>query len=63
LSGWKELHRLEQEMADEKRRLKAAGIKGQPGEIESMGFSEVATMLYVPVSDTDQSAFLPTLIE
>lgn len=61
-SGWKELQRIEQEMADEKRRLKASGVTGTPGEIENLGFTDVAAMLYVPISDTDDSSFLFSLI-
>lgn len=62
-SGWKELHRIEQEMADEKRRLKAANVHGEAREIENMTFSEIAKMIYVPVSDTDSRSFLTTLID
>ena len=61
-SGWKELQRIEQEMADEKRRLRASGVTGIPGEIENLGFTDVAAMLYVPISDTDDSSFLFSLI-
>lgn len=62
-SGWRELQRLEQEMANEKHRLKAAGLKGQPGEIESLNFSDIAVMRYVPVSDVDDTSYLYSLIQ
>lgn len=61
-SGWKELQRIEQEMANEKRRLKASGVTGTPGEIENLSFGDIAAMLYVPVSDTEDTSFLYTLI-
>lgn len=61
-SGWRELHRLEQEMADEKKELIKKGLKGSPGEIEDLAFTDVARMLYIPISDTDNTSYLFSLI-
>ena len=61
-SGWRELQRIEQEMANEKRELIKKGMKGTPGEIDNLSFTDVARMLYVPVSDTDNTTYLFSLI-
>ena len=62
-SGWRELQKIEQQMSDERRRLIQSGLKGQPSEIDNLSFSDIASMLYVPVSDVDDRSYLDTLIQ
>ena len=62
-SGWRELQKIEQEMANERKELIKKGMKGTPGDIEDLSFSDVAAMLYVPISDTEDRSYLDVLIE
>jgi len=50
-------------MANERKELIKKGMKGTPGDIEDLSFSDVAAMLYVPISDTEDRSYLDVLIE
>lgn len=62
-SGWRELQKIEQEMANERKELIKKGMKGQPGDVENLTFSDVAAMRYVTISDTEDRSYLDVLIE
>jgi len=56
-SGWKELQRLEQRMADIKRDLKLRGINGTSPTNTAVTFEQIATMKYVTKDDTSSESF------
>lgn len=60
-SGWIELQRLEQRMAEIKHDLAARGIKGIPGD-GSLTFDQLATTLYVTTGDQSNESYLMYLI-
>jgi hypothetical protein len=60
-SGWIELQRLEQRMAEIKHDLAAKGIKGIPGD-GSLTFDQLATTLYVTTGDQSNESYLMYLI-
>ena len=63
-SGWIELQKIEQEMANERRRLKSAGVKGEkPTDAESLTFEQIARMMPVTVGDRSTKTYLSYLQE
>lgn len=60
-SGWIELQRIEQRMADIKRQLIASGAKGVAGD-KSLTFDQLATTLYVTSGDQSDETYLMYLI-
>ncbi|MBR2213424.1 MAG: hypothetical protein IJ889_03195 [Eubacterium sp.] len=50
-------------MANERKELIKKGMKGEPGDIENLSFSDIAAMLYVPISDTEDRSYLDVLIQ
>lgn len=60
-SGWIELQRIEQRMAEVKRKLKEDGVTGIAGD-ESLTFDQLATTLYVTSGDQSNESYLNYLI-
>lgn len=54
-SGWKELQRIEQRMADIRKELKRNGISGFKPTNDSLTFQDIANNLYVMVSDDGEN--------
>lgn len=61
-SGWKELQRIEQRIADIKKELKEKGQKGTPGDQSQFTFDDLAANMYVTVSDSNNTTYLEYLI-
>lgn len=62
-SGWRELQRIEQRMADIRRELIRSGLKGEAPNNTSLSFSQIAAMKYVTVGDEDEKTYFDYLTE
>ena len=60
-SGWKELQRIEQRMADIKRQLKLNGAKGIAPTNNSLTFDQIAKMKYITKDDNSNEYFVTYL--
>ena len=63
MSGWKELHRIEQRISDIRKQLKLNGAKGVAGDTSQFTFDDLATNLYVTVSDGNPTTYLEYLTQ
>jgi hypothetical protein len=62
-SGWRELQKIEQRMADIRRELIRSGLKGEAPNNTSLSFSQIAAMKYVTVGDGDEKTYFDYLTE
>lgn len=62
-SGWKELQRIEQRLADIKKEVISSVSSKQENDKDSLTFDDIAKMMYVTVSDSTKKPFLTELID
>lgn len=63
MSGWKELHRIEQRIADIRSQLISEGYNKESGDNSQFTFNDIAATMYVTVGEDNSTTYLEHLIK